>query len=1312
MRGASRRTGEVLLVSPAESFGWGVAAIATLRHCSLPWYDAAGPPVSLPATPLSAARDLGSRDRLSLVAQFAAHEAFLQFAGLADGGLDLREWAIARKRGADCRLIRVGARATDAGAAPPVLSLIQEFADAIGAPPLALFRQSWARAETAYVEVDEILSRDAAVDLRWMRRSATGEVLSPGADLLREIWAGSVGKLTWSDRGLLEATALLAALDPSATLISAGCEFPLHRYGALAAVDESLPGSSETEAAVAERVAARLAEGRHVVVVGAKIDVGSRRVVEIASALGTATWLFAAERGEVPATRWFVLAPRLAARKALDERLAATADPRPWIESFVESDGYRRYLAAGEVPAGDLFVSIPEPKRSYIAALAFLGMRTPAQVASAFLADFLFEQPLDELCVPGLTRLEGDAYCFENEAVREHCAAHVPAGSRATLCRAAAAAAGDERAPFLLIEAGDVDEGIAILESFQWRGAEHVVDLLSRVLPSSLTPRLAQRLGHAFVDCGRYRDAAAMAARLDPEEQEILLARCDRRAGDYATALARLERVPRGGFEAEILRCELLRVAGRYAEAAMALRRAAPSDDEELVRSSYEGSLLALENEEAFDPAWTSRHHYLAARFLTYRALTDSDFASAEQLARDALGLARSPVERIDAWLDLVFAAFSAGRWPETRVLGLEALTLVEETQGDRAAAGILFTLTYLAADEGHWSAASATLDRLRHYYSSTNDAARLFELKLLEAHLDFCRGRFGEARRLAEQTLEREQLLPQIREAAALIFDEVNAIEHRPEPLRSTGGSGNRELTDRHRLLARRAGHGSLTPDLPFNLALARWESDGGAAIPTPSTRSEELKMMRSALARGRTEEAGRLARHLGVEIATAPTPVAPQETEILRIAATAEFPFARDTFGRLPWAYATRNRLGHWTVDGSLEISQGELDRVAGEGSADWIACSNRELLYIGDSGKWSPPLREAVAAVFRMRAENHRLRRLVEPDEATPSSRPAGAHGIVGESPAIRGVFEMVNRVARRDVAVCILGESGTGKELVARAVHRESSRRHKPFLAVNCAALPENLIESELFGHVRGAFTGADRDRAGLIETCDGGTLFLDEIGEMPLLAQAKLLRFLQDGEFRRVGDSGNRNSDVRIITATNRRLESAVDEGRFREDLYYRVRGVEVPLPPLRDRGGDVLLLARHFLAEERSRHRGGPLAISPDVEALFRSYRWPGNVRELQNTVRAAHAMAGEAREIAIEHLPERLRVVVPARVMAGSYQDAVARFRRDLIEKSLLEAAGNQNRAAALLNMSRQALAYQIRELGILVRKTPARSV
>jgi two-component system response regulator AtoC len=336
---------------------------------------------------------------------------------------------------------------------------------------------------------------------------------------------------------------------------------------------------------------------------------------------------------------------------------------------------------------------------------------------------------------------------------------------------------------------------------------------------------------------------------------------------------------------------------------------------------------------------------------------------------------------------------------------------------------------------------------------------------------------------------------------------------------------------------------------------------------------------------------------------------------------------------------------------------------------------------------------------------------MRRVIEQNESVIVAKSEAIDGIIGDSPAMREIFTLITRVARRDVPICILGESGTGKELVARAVHRHSPRRGKTFTAVNCAALPENLIESELFGHVRGAFTGADRDRAGLIETSEGGTLFLDEIGEMPLAAQAKLLRFLQEGEFRRVGDIVNRTADVRIVSATNRKLESAVEDGRFREDLYYRIGGIEIVLPPLRERTPDIPMLAAWFLAREHEKSRGGPSKLTADAESVFASYRWPGNVRELQNTIRAAHALAGESAAIDIEHLPERMRsAVVRGGGGVSSYQDAVMRFRRDLIEKSLVQANGNQNRAAASLNMSRQALAYQIRELGILVKGTSTR--
>jgi DNA-binding NtrC family response regulator/tetratricopeptide (TPR) repeat protein len=1298
-----RRKGELLLVSPVDSFGWGVPTIATLRHCSLPWYDASGPPISLHALPLIEAGELGTRDRISLLGQFVAHQAFLQFAGIADAEFDVTEWAVIRKRGTDCRLIRVAARTIDPAAAPPTLSLAQTFADFVAAPPLPVFRQSWSRAEAVYAEADEILRLDASADLRWMRRSATGEIRAPGAEALRIFWSGPNGRHTCADPAAAESLALLSALEPSATLLTLSSAFPLHRYGALCALDPSLSGSDEPETAVAERIATRLAERRHVVFVGEYVDSASRRVIDIASSLGTANWVLVAAPGDCPKTRWFLLATRTAARRTVEERLETLGDPRPWLEQLVSSDRYSDFLTTGELPPDDVFSRLPEPKRSYIAVLALLGVRVSTEVSARFLNEFLFESSIDELCVPGVTHIEDGDFCFESEAIRAHCARHIAEPSRSALCRTAASAVDSERAAFLLIEAGDVAAGMARLESLQWKNSEEIVEKLRSLPASTLSPRLARVLAHAYVDSGRYRDASLLAPILEREEREFLLARCDRRAGDYDTALTRLDRLASPTFPAQILRCEILRVAARFGEAWVVLSNVTPATDEEFVHAAYETSLLGLEVDQAYDLAWTDRDHYLAARFLTYRALTDSDFASAEQLARDALRLARSPIERIDAWLDLVFATFSAGRWSETRTRALEALSVIEETQGDRAAAGILFTLTYLAADEGQWQSAESMLRRLRHYYTAVRDSSRLFELKVLDAHLMFSRGTFAEARRLAVEVLERPRLLPQVREAAALIIDEVHSIEHADASMRSTGGSGNRELSDRHRLLAARGGNRALLPVGVFNRALHEWQNGSKFEPPRVSSRSESLKLMRAAMAIGRGDVFEPLGVELGVKIVQ--QAALSDELETLRLAATGDYPFDKSLFGSIEWAYATRNRLGHWSLEGNSSVDPTRLDAILAAGESEWVRCSDRDLLFIRGSDRWSNPVRETIAAVFRTRAENQRLKRLVEPDE--PLAAPAmSLHGMVGESRALQAVLHAIARVASRDVPVCILGESGTGKELVARAIHRGSARRQKPFIAVNCAALPENLIESELFGHVRGAFTGADRDRAGLIETTDGGSLFLDEIGEMPPIAQAKLLRFLQDGEFRRVGDNSNRSSDVRIISATNRRLEAAVDEGRFREDLYYRIRGVEIPIPPLRERGGDVLLLARHFLGAERAKHGAGPAELASEVESLFRSYRWPGNVRELQNAVRAAHAMAGDAREIGVDHLPERLRNVVPARALAGSYQDAVARFRRDLIERSLLEADGNQNRAAALLNMSRQALAYQIRELGILVRK------
>jgi transcriptional regulator with GAF, ATPase, and Fis domain len=243
----------------------------------------------------------------------------------------------------------------------------------------------------------------------------------------------------------------------------------------------------------------------------------------------------------------------------------------------------------------------------------------------------------------------------------------------------------------------------------------------------------------------------------------------------------------------------------------------------------------------------------------------------------------------------------------------------------------------------------------------------------------------------------------------------------------------------------------------------------------------------------------------------------------------------------------------------------------------------------------------------------------------------------HGLVGSSPLMLAVRKLIARFAPAEAPVLITGESGTGKEMVARALHALSRRQSQPMVAENCAAIPDTLLESVLFGHVKGAFTGAIKDHPGHFAAADGGTLFLDEIGDMKLPMQVKLLRALQEGEVRPVGGSKAKKVDVRVIAATNHDLENAVKAGRFREDLYFRLNVLRLPLPPLRERGDDVVLLARRFLAEASARS-GRPLRLSAAAEAAIRGARWPGNVRQLQNEIQRLSALC-EGPEVAVADL-------------------------------------------------------------------------
>jgi DNA-binding NtrC family response regulator len=300
-----------------------------------------------------------------------------------------------------------------------------------------------------------------------------------------------------------------------------------------------------------------------------------------------------------------------------------------------------------------------------------------------------------------------------------------------------------------------------------------------------------------------------------------------------------------------------------------------------------------------------------------------------------------------------------------------------------------------------------------------------------------------------------------------------------------------------------------------------------------------------------------------------------------------------------------------------------------------------------------------------------------------------------GLVGSSPQMREVFRRVGKVAPTNATVLILGESGTGKELVARALHELSPRREAPVVAVNCAAIPENLIESELFGHEKGAFTGAVATRRGLIETADGGTLFLDEIGELPIAAQARLLRVLQEGEIRRVGSTQARRVDLRLIAATHRDLERLVTEGRFRPDLYFRLRVMEIWLPPLRARGKDIEALADFLLDKTCRRLNRATLSFSLEAKRAMREHSWPGNVRELENTIERAVILC-EGGAITAELLA--LEMAGDARSIADD-ESLASYFRRFVLEH---QGRLTETELARRLGISRKALWERRQRFGI----------
>ena len=367
--------------------------------------------------------------------------------------------------------------------------------------------------------------------------------------------------------------------------------------------------------------------------------------------------------------------------------------------------------------------------------------------------------------------------------------------------------------------------------------------------------------------------------------------------------------------------------------------------------------------------------------------------------------------------------------------------------------------------------------------------------------------------------------------------------------------------------------------------------------------------------------------------------------------------------------------------------------------------------------------------VAKVKHLIDQALEIRRLTATPVEVPemSTAAKGDQALIGRSPQMLEVYKAIGRVAPQTVTVLIRGESGTGKELIARAIYQHSLRKGKPFLAVNCAALPDALLESELFGHEKGSFTGADHRRIGKFEQCNGGTIFLDEVGDMAPLVQAKLLRLLQEQRFERVGGNETIQTDVRIITATNRNLEAMTEAGTFRPDLYYRLNGFAIKLPPLRDRGDDLLLLIESFLFRF-SRELNKPLQrVSPDALKILLEHNWPGNIRELQSVIRKALLnLTGPI--LVPDFLPEEVREPRRDDSLAGSgsddegrdlarfldgrlaansediYAEAIDFMNRYVVTRVLKTAGGNQSRAAKMLGITRGSLRSKTQAIGLKI--------
>jgi DNA-binding NtrC family response regulator len=891
-------------------------------------------------------------------------------------------------------------------------------------------------------------------------------------------------------------------------------------------------------------------------------------------------------------------------------------------------------------------------------------------------------------------------------AFRERCLAR--AGDRAALGRLLASA--EARELWRPEAAGEAALELAAVG--RWSAA---LAAWERRPPADLPERLAE--ARALMAVGRHADALGRVSGVKAPEARVLRVACLARLGRLASARRALRRLAAEELAAD-LAVEAAEVAARvlgsthdeagasfWVERALAAARGPRRLEARLVAASAAWDRGDLEAMDRLLGALPEPQGPLAWRWRqvrSWRALADGDGDAAVAELTAALG-ERRRIGRSEAaglWNDLGLGRAVAGDLAGAERACRHAARLQRGTQGPRATTLFLFNLAEIRLRRGHLDGVREALDRS----AAENRAAgnRRGEVQDVELAIrwDLTTGRpeaaLGRARaQLAEmeargEAWRRPQLL-------ALAARALGWLERGPEALEALAEGGAQGLSDLEP--EERPAVWALAGDRERALAAAGgptaglWRSvltgEGAAADWSALDALEPYRAARTIFDLER------------VAPGVVPATCLRAAQEGLRAVGASRFAEELEERDAGPWQALERYLRG---PEPFAERAARLLRSVRPEARLGVVRERGERPLVPGPGGTLELAAEAATGGRLRLRVAADPgglaatflalLARDLPPAERGAATSPAPrVRGFVGESPTVLAALERLARLALAEVPILLQGETGTGKELAARQVHASSSRSAGPFVPLNCAELSESLILSELFGHVRGAFTGAERDRTGIFEAARRGTVFLDEIGDLPLAAQGKLLRVLQEGEVRRLGESLPRPVDVRLVAATHRDLAAMVRRGEFREDLYYRLKVASVTLPPLRERGEDVLLLAERFVAELGA---GKPLRLAADARRRLAAHSWPGNVRELRNVLAVAAALAqdGTVRARDLE-LPDD----APP---AGGYHQQVEALRRRLIADALVATGGNRAEAARRLGLSRQALSYLVRELGL----------